>query len=60
MKDFEVHSVGHYEEIKLSRELASAIAQELAMYGKVVPHSVLVAYERLKKHYEWQIENGVQ
>lgn len=60
MSDFEVHNIGHFEEIRLSRELAAAIEQELQSYGKVVPHSVLQAYEKLKKHYNWQIENGIQ
>jgi hypothetical protein len=58
MSDFEVHNIGHFEEIKLSRELANAIEQELQAYGQVIPHSVMQAYLRLKKHYEWQIENG--
>jgi hypothetical protein len=58
MSDFEVHNIGHFEEIKLSRELANAIEQELQSYGQVIPHSVMQAYLRLKKHYEWQIENG--
>lgn len=60
MKDFEVHKIGHYEEIKLSRELAKAIEQELQSFGQVVPHSVYNAYLKLRSHYQWQIENGIQ
>lgn len=58
MSDFEVHSIGHFEEIRLSRALANAIEQELQAYGQVIPHSVMQAYLRLKEHYERQIENG--
>jgi hypothetical protein len=60
MSDFEVHAIGHYEELRLSRELAKAIEKELTSFGKVMPQSVLVAYDALKKHYAWQIENGIQ
>jgi hypothetical protein len=59
MKDFEVHEIGHYEEIRLSRELANAIEQELQSYGQVIPHSVMQAYQRLKAHYAKQIEAGL-
>ena len=58
MKDFEVHERGHFEEIRLSRELARAIESELGQWGQVVPQSVLDAYNKLKLHYERQIENG--
>ncbi len=50
----------HYEEIKLSRELAKAIGQEIESYGQVVPHSVMVAYKNLLQHYAREIEEGVQ
>jgi uncharacterized protein YuzE len=59
MNDFEVHNTGHFEEIRLSRELANAIELEVSTYGQVMPFSVMQAYQRLKKHYEWQIEHGV-
>ena len=58
MKDFEVHEIGHFEEIRLSRALARAIESELGQWGQVVPKSVLDAYNNLKLHYERQIENG--
>jgi len=54
--DFEVHNIGHFEEIKLSRLLANAIEKEIGS----MPDLVLSAYRDLKKHYEWQIENGIQ
>lgn len=49
----------HYEEIRLSRELAKAIEQELQSFGQVIPHSVYTAYLRLKEHYAREIEEGV-
>jgi hypothetical protein len=49
----------YYEELKLSRELASAIEMELQSYGQVVPESVYRAYQKLKEHYAIEIENGV-
>jgi hypothetical protein len=60
MSTIEDSTYSYSEEIRLSRELAKAIQQEIDMYGKVVPQSVLTTYEALKKHYAWQIENGVQ
>ena len=50
----------YLEEIRLSRELAKAIGQELEQYGQVVPHSVMVAYTNLLKHYAREIEEGIQ
>jgi hypothetical protein len=50
----------HYEEIRLSRELAKAIGQEVEQYGQVVPHSVMVAYKNLLQHYAREIEEGIQ
>jgi len=52
--DFEVNDIGTWKEIQLSRKLANAIAE-----NPNVPASVLAAYYDLKKHYEWQIENGI-
>ena len=49
-----------FEEIRLSRELAKAIGQEIESYGQVVPHSVMVAYKNLLEHYAREIEAGVQ
>jgi len=60
MPDFEVHPIGYAQEIKLSRELAKAIEQELTSYGKVIPKSVYDAYIRLKNHYQKQIEDNIQ
>ena len=53
--DFEVNDIGTWKEIQLSRKLANAIAE-----NPNVPANVLEAYYDLKKHYEWQIENGIQ
>lgn len=49
----------HLEEIRLSRELAKAIEQELQSFGQVVPHSVYQAYLRLQAHYNKEIDEGV-
>ena len=49
----------HTEELRLSRELAKAIEQELQQFGQVIPHSVLTAYLRLNQHYQKEIEEGV-
>ena len=56
MKDFEVHPRGTAEEIKLSRALAKEIEQITHQYGGVVPHNVMLAYNRLLAHYTKQIE----
>lgn len=58
--DFEVNPRGYGEEIRLSRELANAIEQNLAQYGQTIPHDVYNAYLKLKKHYQVQIEQGMQ
>ncbi len=50
----------HYEELRLSRELAMAIGQEVEQFGQVVPHSVMAAYTRLLQHYAKEIEEGIQ
>jgi hypothetical protein len=56
MKDFEVHPIGTYTEIKYSRELANAIEQITQQYGNgIVPNSVLNVYLKLKQHYAIQI-----
>jgi hypothetical protein len=56
MSDFETHPIGTTTEIKLSRQLAAAIEQELQQYGNVIPHSVHVAYNRLYEFYLKQME----
>ena len=56
MKDFEVHPIGTYTEIKYSRELANEIEQITQQYGNgIVPNSVLNAYLKLKQHYAVQL-----
>jgi len=56
MKDFEVHPIGTYTEIKYSRELANAIEEITQQYGNgIVPNSVLNAYLKLKQHYAVQL-----
>lgn len=58
MSDFEVHEIGSFTEIKLSRALARAIEQNLNQFGNVMPQDVINAYYELRKHYQWQIEEG--
>jgi hypothetical protein len=51
--------MGSYTEIKLSRALAKTIEQNLIQFGNVMPQDVIMAYHELRKHYQWQIEQGV-
>lgn len=62
LKEFfeELQTDSYFEEIRLSRELAKAIGQEMESYGQVVPHSVMVAYKNLLEHYAREIEASVQ
>jgi hypothetical protein len=56
-KDFEVHPIGTANEIKLSRQLSSAIEQITHQYGVgIVPNSVFKAYKELTDYYAVQIE----
>ena len=57
--DFETHSIGTSREIQLSRTLTRAMADNMSRIQQynVMPREVLVAYEELVKHYQWQIEN---
>jgi hypothetical protein len=59
LNDFEVHEPGSFTEIKLSRALAQTIEQNLIQFGNVMPQDVIKAYHELRKHYQWQIEQGV-
>ena len=49
----------YLEEIRLGRELAKAIEQELESFGQVVPHSIFQAYQRLKELHQKQIDEGI-
>ena len=60
INDFEVGKVGYLKEIELSRKLAHSIDECLKDPKCPVPLTILHAYQRLKMHYDWQIENGVQ
>ena len=67
MNDFEVHPRGttdtlvtYLEEIRLSRELAREIEQTIDQWGLVIPQNVVAAHSRLLRHYQEQIEKGVQ
>jgi hypothetical protein len=56
-KDFEVHPIGTTEEIRLSRQLSSAIEQITYQYGNgIVPESVFRTYKQLNDYYAVQIE----
>lgn len=56
MSDFETCPRGTYEELRLSRKLASAIEEELQQYGNTMPVSVITAYHRLYEFYMKQME----
>lgn len=49
----------HLEEIRLSRQLAQAMDQEIKGYGNIFPYAVQVALDKLKDHYQKEIEEGV-
>lgn len=57
MSDFETHPIGTSIEVSLSRALAREIEQVTKQYGNVVPHQVMLAYEKLLEHHQWQKEN---
>jgi hypothetical protein len=51
-KDFEVHPIGTAEEIRLSRQLSSAIEQITYQYGDgIVPETVFRTYKQLTDYY---------
>jgi len=58
MNDFEVHPIGHFEEIRLARKLMNAIC-DYQNFEALHP-SVLEEVKKLKKLYERQIEEGIQ
>jgi len=53
--DFEVHNIGTFQELKLSRALARAIDKNIDS----IPDEVLQAYFELRSLYQRQIEEGV-
>jgi hypothetical protein len=57
--DFETHDIGTRTEVSLSRALARSIADNLPRIQQynVMPREVMLAYEELTRHYQWQIEN---
>jgi hypothetical protein len=57
MNDFEVHSIGTFQEIKLSRELANAIEKHLNITP--LPSEILQAYLELRQLYNKQNEEGI-
>lgn len=56
MSDFETHPRGTNAELKLSRELASAIENELQNDPESIPILVRQAYNRLYGQYIRQIQ----
>jgi hypothetical protein len=57
MNDFEVHNIGTFQEIKLSRELANAIEKHLN--NTPLPSEILQAYLELRQLYNKQIQEGI-
>lgn len=55
--DFEVHNIGTYQEVKLSRALAMAIENNLNTTP--IPSEILQAYLELRQLYAKQIEEGI-
>jgi hypothetical protein len=58
MEDFEVVPVGYLNEVSLSRKLMNNI-MDYQNFELLHP-TVLEAVKKLKKHYEKQMEEGVQ
>lgn len=56
MSDFESCPRGTYEEVRLSRILATAIENELQQHNETLPITIVTAYLRLYEHYMKQIE----
>lgn len=59
MIDFETHTRGTNQEIKLSRELAQAIEQQLREDPEAIPLAIREAYNRLYSHYVIQLQTEV-
>jgi len=53
--DFEVHNIGTFQELKLSRALARANDKNIDS----IPDEVLQEYFELRSLYQRQIEEGV-
>lgn len=58
MSDFELHPLGHFNEIRLSRKLINDLC-DYQDWGVLHPQ-VLEAMRELRKLYEKQIEEGIQ
>lgn len=59
MSDFETHTPGTATELRLSRVLVNVMAQNMEHWGRgIMPHDVLLAYDRLKAHHDQQIGSG--
>lgn len=56
MSDFEVMDRGTIEEVRLSRALANEV-EWVIQSGGVMPVQIRSAYDKLKAHYDKQIEN---
>lgn len=53
MEDFEVHSLGTSDEIRLSRALVASIEQLIAQYGEgIIPSSILRSYKELNQFHD--------
>ena len=54
--DFETHPRCTAEELRLSRALVNEIQQVVEQYGNVIPHNVVIAYNKLYGYYIKQIQ----
>ncbi len=57
MADFETHERGTGQELRLSRELATVIAEEMQNPNNEIPTRILQAYERLYKFHIRQFQS---
>jgi hypothetical protein len=57
MSDFETHEIGTAKELKLSRALYDAIAQQInnEFDDKSINAEIRNAHDELRRHYQWQV-----
>lgn len=57
MNDFETHPRGTAKELRLSRELAREIHEQIEQHGEIFPEPVRIAFNKLYGHYIYSIQS---
>ena len=52
-----IHRVNNVDPIKIIEQ--DSVRDIMSKFGNVMPQDVIIAYHELRKHYQWQIEQGV-